>query len=73
MQKNEAAIESFDHSIKLNSNFSTTYYNKGFCLCNMRKFKDAIDSLDQAIYINPNYERAIVLKDSCSAYILKTV
>jgi tetratricopeptide (TPR) repeat protein len=72
MQKNENAIESFDQSIRLNSSFPTTYYNKSFCLCNMGKYNDALDSLDKAISLNPNYDKAIVLKNSCLAYILKT-
>jgi tetratricopeptide (TPR) repeat protein len=50
---NEAII-SYDKAIKLGSNFSAIWTNRGFALGESGRSKEAIDSYERAIKINPN-------------------
>ena len=48
------AINCFDRAIQLDSKFANAYFNKGFSLDAIGKFKEAIDCYDKVIELNPN-------------------
>ena len=56
------AIENFDISIKLNSNFPSTFNNKGIALSKIEKNKEAILNYDKAIKLKKDYFDAYLNK-----------
>jgi len=56
------AIENFNISIKLNSNFPSTFNNKGIALSKIEKNKEAILNYDKAIKLKKDYFDAYLNK-----------
>ena len=52
------SIEYYDQSIKIDSNFSSAWNNKGLSLANLGRYEEAITSYDKVIEINPNNANA---------------
>ena len=53
--KLQAAINSYQHALKLNPNYPEAHYNLGIALKWQGNLQDAIDSYQQALKINPNF------------------
>ena len=58
----EEAIEWYNKSIDLNSNYISAFYNKALALTRLKKNEEAIDFFDQVIKINPKYISALSSK-----------
>ena len=55
----DEAILNYDSLIKLDSNFSEAFNNRGNALQEMGRFENALESYSQAIAINPSYADAL--------------
>nr|WP_284525181.1 tetratricopeptide repeat protein [Orientia tsutsugamushi] len=42
LNKYQEAIENFDLAIKYKPNYAEAYFNKGFCLGNLERYKEEI-------------------------------
>jgi tetratricopeptide (TPR) repeat protein len=54
----DAAIASYDKAVKIQSNFSRIWANRGYALANLSRYEEAIDSYDKAVEIQPDYSWA---------------
>jgi tetratricopeptide (TPR) repeat protein len=60
-----AALDAFDHSLKINPNEDATWYNQGKALVELGRYEEAITSYDRSLKIKPDeeawYNRGLVL------------
>jgi tetratricopeptide (TPR) repeat protein len=54
----ERAFEMITRAIKINPNYPSAYYNRGFSLLTLKRFEEAIVNYDRAIALNPQYAEA---------------
>jgi tetratricopeptide (TPR) repeat protein len=60
-----AALDAFNHSLKINPNEDATWYNQGKALVELGRYEEAITSYDRSLKIKPDeeawYNRGLVL------------
>ena len=56
------SIEYYDHSIKIDNNFTAAWHNRGLALHQLARYEEAITSFEQAIRIKPDYIKALYNK-----------
>ena len=54
----EKAVEACNHALKLNSNLTGAYYNRGLAYGNLKQYNSAIADFSKAIELNPDFARA---------------
>ncbi|MCW3135040.1 MAG: tetratricopeptide repeat protein [Methanophagales archaeon] len=64
----EKAVEACNHALKLNSNLTEAYYNRGVAYGNLKQYKSAIADFSKAIELNPEdtaayYNRGVAYAD----------
>jgi len=64
----EKAVEACNHALKLNSNLTGAYYNRGVAYGNLKQYKSAIADFSKAIELNPEdtaayYNRGVAYAD----------
>ena len=65
----QRAIEDYDKTIRLNSQFADAYHNRGTTYCALGQFERAIKDYDQAIHLNP--KDAVAYNSRGNAYKLQ--
>jgi len=64
----EKAVEACNHALKLNSNLTEAYYNRGLAYGNLKQYESAIADFSKAIELNPEdtaayYNRGVAYAD----------
>jgi len=63
--KYEDAINCFDNSVSLKSDFGSAYYCKALCLGALGRTEEAIEEYDKAISVQPDYVNSHYAKGNC--------
>ena len=58
LKREDAALQSYDRAIALDSRHADTHYNRGILLRNMNRLIEAVESYDRAIKCNSEYADA---------------
>ena len=53
MEKYDKAIESYESAIRINSNYTEAYNNKGHALECLKRYEEALQSYENATRIDP--------------------
>jgi len=65
MENYEDALEWFNKSIELNSEYACARGNKALALYNLEKYEEALACYDKALEVNPSYLPALINKAIC--------
>ena len=69
MGNNDDALQCYEEAIKLNSQYSKAWYNKGVIHAKLKAYDTAILAFDKAIEIDPHYDKAKYARNRTSLYM----